>query len=120
MLIGIASVAAPCIWACGATTPGLVLLPQAARPPGSYLLQVSAMLEPRRALSDRWLAFIPALAGLLVFLPALRCGFVYDDHVDVAQVDDVFTPGAWPHLFVTATAKLYRPFKYLSFYAENA
>ena len=66
------------------------------------------------------LALLPALVALLLFLPALGTGFVFDDHVDVAQVDAVFVPGAWPQLFATQSAQLYRPVKYLTYHVENA
>jgi len=60
-----------------------------------------------------------ALAAFVVFLPALQDGFVYDDHADIRQVDNVFIPGAWPKLLYTASAQLYRPVKYLSYYVDN-
>jgi tetratricopeptide (TPR) repeat protein len=59
------------------------------------------------------------LAGLLVFLPGTSGNFIYDDTVEIRNVDDVFTPGAWPKLFVTAYSRLYRPVKYLSYYVDN-
>jgi len=46
--------------------------------------------------------------------------FIYDDNIEVRNVDDVFTPGAWPKLFFNAYQRLYRPVKLLSFYVDNA
>ena len=60
------------------------------------------------------------LAGMLIFFPGAKGDFIYDDHVDIRNVDNVFTPGAWPELFKTASAQLYRPVKYLSYYLDNA
>lgn len=64
-------------------------------------------------------AAIIAIIAFVMFSPAMNYEFIYDDHVDVAQVDNVFTPGAWPELFTTTSARLYRPFKYLSYYLDN-
>lgn len=66
------------------------------------------------------LCLLLAIAAFVVFLPALQNDFVYDDFVDVRQVDNVFIPGAWPKLFYTASAQLYRPVKYISYYVDNA
>lgn len=60
------------------------------------------------------------LAGLLIFWPGAKGEFIYDDHVDIRNVDNVFIPGAWTELFQTASAQLYRPMKYLSYYLDNA
>ncbi|MEO1843156.1 MAG: hypothetical protein ABGZ37_02645, partial [Akkermansiaceae bacterium] len=65
------------------------------------------------------IAALVAVLGFVMFSPALNYEFIYDDHVDVRQVDNVFTPGAWPELFTTTSARLYRPFKYLSYYLDN-
>lgn len=65
------------------------------------------------------LAAILAVIGFVMFSPSMGYEFIYDDHVDVRQVDNVFTPGAWPDLFSTTSARLYRPFKYLSYYIDN-
>lgn len=64
-------------------------------------------------------AAIVAAIGFVMFSPSLGYEFIYDDHVDIRQVDNVFTPGAWPELFTTTSARLYRPFKYLSYYLDN-
>ena len=56
------------------------------------------------------IAALVAVVGFVMFSPALNYEFIYDDHVDVRQVDNVFTPGAWPELFTTTSARLYRPF----------
>ena len=64
-------------------------------------------------------AALVAVVGFVLFSPAMDYEFIYDDHVDVRQVDNVFTPGAWPELFTTTSARLYRPFKYLSYYLDN-
>ncbi len=69
----------------------------------------------RRAL----LVLVIFAVGLLIFWPGVEGEFIYDDHVDIRNVDNVFTPGAWPKLFVTASAQLYRPVKYLSYYLDN-
>jgi len=68
----------------------------------------------------RWWLALVFLAGLLVFWPGAAGDFIYDDQVDIRTVDNVFAPGAWPQLFTTASAQLYRPVKYLSYYADNA
>jgi tetratricopeptide (TPR) repeat protein len=59
------------------------------------------------------------VVGLLIFWPGAKGEFIYDDHVDIRNVDNVFTPGAWTELFQTASAQLYRPVKYLSYYLDN-
>jgi tetratricopeptide (TPR) repeat protein len=59
------------------------------------------------------------LAAIVVFWPGLAGDFIYDDYVDIRNVDNVFIPGAWPKLFVTASAQLFRPVKYLSYYLDN-
>ena len=76
------------------------------------------MSEPAARRSVRWAALAVAAAALLLYAPSLRYAFVYDDHVDVRQVDAVFVPGAWPSLFTTASARLYRPLKYLSYHLD--
>ena len=60
-------------------------------------------------------ALAVAAAAFLLYSPSLGYAFVYDDHVDVRQVDAVFVPGAWTDLFTSASARLYRPLKYLSY-----
>lgn len=65
------------------------------------------------------LGVVVFLAGLLIFWPGVKGEFIYDDHVDIRNVDNVFTPGAWVDLFKTASAQLYRPVKYLSYYLDN-
>jgi tetratricopeptide (TPR) repeat protein len=69
----------------------------------------------RRAL----LVLIIFASGLLVFWPGVDGQFIYDDHVDIRNVDHVFAPGGWLKLFQTASAQLYRPVKYLSYYLDN-
>jgi tetratricopeptide (TPR) repeat protein len=83
--------------------------------------EASPLPNTRRASlrPDPFLVAALAAAALLVFLPALDCGFVYDDHADIRQVDNVFIPGGWMHMFSTASAQLYRPVKYLSYYLDN-
>lgn len=79
--------------------------------------------KPTEAKADQgkaWLlGVLVFLAGLLIFFPGAKGDFIYDDHVDIRNVDNVFTPGAWPELFKTASAQLYRPVKYLSYYLDN-
>jgi len=58
-------------------------------------------------------------AAFLVFAGSLKNEFVYDDLVDIREVDNVYAPGAWMELFQTASARLYRPFKYLSYRVDN-
>ncbi|MGV3755634.1 MAG: hypothetical protein ACO1QS_09660, partial [Verrucomicrobiota bacterium] len=68
----------------------------------------------------QWLlCAIVFLAGLLIFWPGAKGEFIYDDHVDIRNVDNVFIPGAWTELFATASAQLYRPVKYLSYHLDN-
>ncbi len=69
--------------------------------------------------SGSWHFLLVALAGFLVYAGSLQHEFVYDDLVDIREVDTVFTPGAWPEMFYTASARLFRPFKYLSYYLDN-
>jgi len=69
--------------------------------------------------SGRWHFLLVALAGFLVYAGSLQHEFVYDDLVDIREVDTVFTPGAWPEMFYTASARLFRPFKYLSYHLDN-
>lgn len=78
--------------------------------------QIAAQVEPR----GRWHFLLVALAGFLVYAGSLQNDFVYDDLVDIREVDTVFTPGAWPEMFYTASARLFRPFKYLSYHVDNA
>ena len=66
------------------------------------------------------LAALIFLAGLLVYFPGTSGDFIYDDNIEVRNVDDVFTPGAWPKLFFQAYQRLYRPVKLLSFYVDNS
>jgi len=71
--------------------------------------------------SRKWLLVaLVFAAGLLVFWPGAKGEFIYDDTVDIRNVDNVFTPGAWPQLFKTASAQLYRPVKYLSYFLDNS
>ncbi len=88
------------------------------------MIQVEAPQDkPTEAKADQgkaWLlGVLVFLAGLLIFFPGAKGDFIYDDHVDIRNVDNVFTPGAWPELFKTASAQLYRPVKYLSYYLDN-
>ncbi len=69
--------------------------------------------------SQWWLGLLVFVVGLLIFWPGRSGEFIYDDHVDIRNVDNVFTPGAWVDLFKTASAQLYRPVKYLSYYLDN-
>ena len=48
-------------------------------------------------------ALAVAAAAFLLYSPSLGYAFVYDDHVDVRQVDAVFVPGAWTDLFSNAS-----------------
>lgn len=65
------------------------------------------------------LALIILAVGIGVFWPGLAGDFIYDDHIDIRNVDPVFTPGGWADLFTTASAQLFRPVKYLSYYIDN-
>lgn len=59
-----------------------------------------------------------ALMGLLWLWPCLGYEFVYDDHVDIRQVDAVFAPDGWKTLATESSARLYRPLKYLSYWLD--
>src|SRR5678815_1065035 len=59
------------------------------------------------------------IVSIAVFWPGLKGDFIYDDLVDIRNVDPVFTPGGWSQLFTTASAQLFRPVKYLSYYLDN-
>ncbi len=75
----------------------------------------------RSSRMQTWLlAGLVFAAGLLAFLPGMTGDFVYDDVIEVRNVDNVFIPGAWPKLFYNASNRLYRPVKFLSFYVDNA
>ena len=69
--------------------------------------------------SARWDYVLVAALAFLVYAGSLKNDFVYDDLVDIREVDTVFTPGAWPEMFYTASARLFRPFKYLSYHLDN-
>jgi len=69
--------------------------------------------------SARWDYVLVAALAFLVYAGSLKNDFVYDDLVDIREVDTVFTPGAWPEMFYTASARLFRPFKYLSYHVDN-
>ena len=73
-----------------------------------------------RAMRNILFPLLIAVAGFVVFATSLRHDFVYDDHVDIREVDNVFVPGAWPALFYTASAQLYRPATYLGYALDNA
>jgi hypothetical protein len=84
-------------------------------------IETSAAQLKSRMRIHVWLAMaLIFFAGLLVYLPGMSGDFIYDDNIEVRNVDDVFTPGAWPKLFLNAYQRLYRPVKLLSFYVDNA
>lgn len=67
-----------------------------------------------------WHYALVVVAAFLVYAGSLKNDFVYDDLVDIREVDNVFAPGAWIDLFQTASARLYRPVKYFSYRVDNA
>src|ERR1700733_5153652 len=84
-------------------------------------IETSAAQLKSRTRIHAWLAMaLIFFAGLLVYLPGMSGDFIYDDNIEVRNVDDVFSRGAWPKLFLNAYQRLYRPVKLLSFYMDNA
>lgn len=60
----------------------------------------------------------PALA-ILVYLPALKNGFIFDDYGEMGNFDGLFTPWSWPGLFFRAQYQLYRPIKYITLHFDH-
>lgn len=69
--------------------------------------------------ADFMIGIVLAVFATAVFWPGLSGSFIYDDLVDIRNVDAVFSPGGWTDLFTTASAQLYRPVKYVSYYVDN-
>lgn len=66
------------------------------------------------------LAAIPFVAAVLLYLPARRYGFIFDDNVEMLNFEGLFTPGEWSRLLVRAQYGLYRPVKYISLHFDHA
>ncbi len=64
--------------------------------------------------------FLPAILGILIFLPTLHHDFIFDDNGEMQNFDGLFTPGQWPLLFFRAQYQLYRPIKYLTLHMDYA
>jgi len=72
-------------------------------------------------LDPRWLVLLPALAVFLIYLPALRFGFVWDDTIFLRDMPAYRDPNLWlPALFkpFMLSPNYFRPLAVLSFVAE--
>lgn len=83
----------------------------------SYPLTSTTVL--RANASAWWVVILAALLGLVVFLPTLGHGFIFDDEVELRGFDGLFTPGGWLQLLVREYGHLYRPLKSLTLHLDH-
>ncbi len=72
-------------------------------------------------LDPRWLALLPAVIVFLVYLPAVRYGFVWDDTIFLRDMPAYRDPNLWlPALFrpFVLSPNYFRPLAILTFVAE--
>ena len=75
---------------------------------------------PRRApVSPVLLGVLLAMVTILAYLPALRGGFIWDDHSHVESNPSLFGPGGLKRIWFSLDAPQYYPLVFTSFRLER-